>query len=60
MIDYSKEIKTALSTILPTYYELFCDASVEKPCITYLPLDNYDDATGNTIGYSRLRFTIKL
>lgn len=60
MIDISKEIKTALSTVLPTYYELFCDASVAKPCITYLPLDNYDDAVGNVTGFSRLRYTIKL
>lgn len=39
MIDFSKFIVETLSTILPTYYELFLtDQAV--PCISYMPLEN--------------------
>lgn len=60
MVICDKDIVTALDTILPCYYELFCDSETAKPCITYMPSNNNDDAVGTTIAYSRPRFTIKL
>ncbi len=60
MIDVSNKIVTKLSTVLPTYYELFVDSSISKPCITYMLNNDYQDLTGDTLGYSRVRYTIKL
>ena len=60
MIDVSKDIVNALKTIYPTYYELFCDENTAKPCITYMIQDDNQGPTGDTFGYSNVRYTIKL
>lgn len=59
MIDYDKELVSALGTVLPTHHELKI-TSRKTPCITYQERNNYDDATGDTIGYSRISYTIKV
>lgn len=60
MINCQQKIVEKLCTILPTYYELFCNENTAKPCITYTLTDNYDDAAGNKTVFSRLKYTIKL
>ena len=60
MIDYHKEVYEALSEILPTYYELVLVSGTETPCISYMERNNYVDASGDTIGYSRLQYQIKI
>ena len=60
MIDYSKELVSALETVLPTYYELALTSQSKTPCISYQERNNYDTDTGNTIGYSRISYTIKV
>lgn len=60
MIDFNKELVSALNTVLPTYYELALTQDSETPCISYQERDNADTLTGNTIGYSRLSYTVKV
>lgn len=60
MIVENKEIQAALSTLLPTYYELFLDKSAAIPCISYIPNDNRVDVQGDTMGYSYVSFKVKL
>lgn len=60
MIDYDRELVTALKTILPTHHELVITGKEKTPCITYQEANNYDEETGDTIGYSRISYTIKV
>lgn len=61
MVDYHSNLVTTLSTILPTYYEMNLsrdDCAI--PCISYYERNNYVDANGDTLGYSRLSYYIKV
>ena len=60
MIDYHSTLVSALKTILPTHYEMVLHSGLETPCISYMEMNNYDDATGDTLGYSRLSYQIKV
>lgn len=60
MLDCKTQLVKSLNTILPTYYELFCDSSTPKPCITYIESQNNTVANGDTLGYSTVGYTIKL
>lgn len=60
MINYHEEIVKTLETILPTHYEMLLHSGLEVPCISYMELNNYDANTGNTIGYSRITFQVKV
>ena len=60
MIDYSKELVTALKTILPTHYELQLTSKTETPCISYQERNNAVDRNGDTLGYSRISYTVKV
>lgn len=60
MVDYHKELTAALETVLPTHYELNLHAGLPVPCISYQEANNYDEKTGNTLGYSILRYTVKV
>lgn len=60
MIDFHSTLVSALSNILPTYYEMQLHSETETPCISYMELNNYDDATGDTVGYSRITYQIKV
>lgn len=62
MIDYHKEIKSALETILPTYYEMALKSGLATPCYSYMELNNYmaTEITGATVGYSYLRYQVKV
>lgn len=60
MIDYHGNLVAALNTILPTHYELVLHSGLKTPCISYMELNNYADKTGDTLGYSRLVYQIKV
>ena len=60
MIDYHKEVVSALNNVLPTYYELALTKDTPIPCISYQERNNYVVVNGNTLGYSRISFTIKV
>ena len=60
MIDYTKSLVEALKTILPTHYELTVKSGTETPCITYQERNNAAQEQGETIGYSRITYTVKV
>lgn len=60
MIDFSKELVSALNNILPTHHELALTSKTTVPCISYQERDNADAETGNTLGYSRISYTVKV
>lgn len=60
MIDCSKDIKQALQTILPTYYEMRLSGNTETPCISYQERSNAAQEYSENIEYSRISYTIKV
>lgn len=60
MIDFDKELRAALSAVLPTYYEMVLTADSETPCISYMERNNYVSDHGDTIGYSRISYQVKV
>lgn len=60
MIDNHKSIRTALETILPTHYELALHKGITTPCISYQETNNYIQQDGDTLGYCRLTYTVKV
>ena len=60
MIDYHTQLVSALNTVLPTHYELALTSNSATPCISYQERNNYDVETGDTLGYSKISYTIKI
>ena len=60
MIDYTKELISALNSVLPTVHELALTSKTKTPCISYQERNNYVTTTGNTRGYSKISFTVKV
>lgn len=59
MVNYHDTLVAALKTVLPTYYELKLSKQ-KTPCISYQETNNYAEETGDTIGYSRLGYRVKI
>lgn len=62
MIDFSKEVVSALGTILPTHYEMTLTSKTQTPCISYMILNDIcvTETNGATLGYSRLTYQVKV
>lgn len=60
MIDYNKELVSALKTVLPTHHELALTSRNKVPCISYQERNNYVSVNGDTRGYSIISFTVKV
>ena len=60
MIDYHGTLVSALKEILPTHYEMNLHSGLETPCISYMELSNVATEEGDTLGYSRLQYQIKV
>lgn len=60
MIDYSKEVVSALETVLPAHHELTLSNTTKTPCISYMELTNVAEESGDTLEYSRITFQIKV
>ena len=60
MIDYHASLVSALNAILPTHYEMALTSKTNTPCISYMELNNYDTAIGDTLGYSYITYQVKV
>lgn len=60
MINYHKDLVSALNTVLPTHYEMALTSKTKTPCISYMELNNYSSASGDTVGYSFITYQIKV
>ena len=60
MIDYHSTLLGALKEILPTHYEMTLHSGLKTPCISYMELYNAATDEGDTLGYSRLQYQIKV
>lgn len=60
MIDFHKNIVNALSVVLPTHYEMTLTSKTKTPCISYMELSNSTTANGDTQGYSRIQYQVKV
>lgn len=60
MIDYHKEFVAALSNVLPTHYEMALHSGLSTPCYSYMETNNYAVEVGDTLGYSRIAFQVKV
>lgn len=60
MINYHRELKTALDSVLPTHYEMTLTSGTKTPCISYMELNNSVVASGNIQEYSRVRYQVKV
>ena len=61
MIDYHKELVSALTKIgIPIHYEMVLHSGLQTPCISYMELSNVAEQEGDTLGYSKLQYQIKV
>lgn len=60
MIDYHSNLVTALQTVLPTHYEMTLTSKTKTPCISYMEINNYTSEQGDTLGYSRITYQVKV
>lgn len=60
MVDYHKQLVSALETILPTHYEMVLHSGLATPCISYMEVNNYMAETGDTLGYSHITYQVKV
>ena len=60
MINYHAQLCAALSSILPTYYEMTLTSGTKTPCISYMETNNYVGAHGDTKGFSYITYQIKV
>lgn len=60
MFDYSLQLRSALNNVLPTHYELELTNKKKTPCISYQERNNYTTSIGDTMGYSRISYTVKV
>lgn len=60
MIDFHTNLVSALETVLPTYYEMALTEDTETPCISYMEISNIEENQGDTVGYSRISYQIKI
>lgn len=61
MIDYHSNLVSALKTIgIPVHYEMVLHSGLATPCISYMEISNVAAEEGDTLGYSRLQYQIKV
>lgn len=62
MVDYHKNLVSALNNILPTHYEMTLTSKTKTPCISYMEINNYSETNvlNASIGYSRINYQIKV
>lgn len=60
MINYHSDLVSALNKVLPTHYEMALTSKTNTPCISYMELNNFTSASGDTLGYSRIVYQVKV
>lgn len=62
MINFHKELVSALETVLPTHYEMALTSKTKTPCLSYMEMNNYaiTENIGASLGYSRVTYQVKV
>lgn len=60
MINYHTDLVKILNNILPTHYEMTLTSKTATPCISYMEIFNGAEQTGDSLGYSRIQYQIKI
>ena len=60
MVNYHLQLVNALMSVLPTHYEMTLTSKTKTPCISYMELSNSVTANGDTVGYSRIQYQVKV
>lgn len=60
MFDYHAGLVSALNTVLPTHYEMALTSGMKTPCLSYMETNNYATNNGDTLGYSRITYQVKV
>lgn len=60
MVDYHNNLVSALNKVLPTHYEMTLTSKTKTPCISYMETNNYVAPSGDTVGYSRITYQVKV
>lgn len=60
MIDYHTQLKRALDSVLPAHYEMTLTSKTITPCISYMEINNFEEEVGDTLGYSRISYQVKV
>lgn len=61
MIDYHKNLVSSLQTIgIGVHHEMTLHSGLETPCISYMELSNVATYNGDSLGYSRIQYQIKV
>ena len=60
MIDYHKQLVSALNAVLPTHYEMTLTSGTKTPCISYMELNNYVTVAGDKREYSIISYQVKI
>ena len=60
MINYHKELVSALNSVLPTHYEMILTSKTKTPCISYMEINDYVDSSGDTLEYSIKTYQVKV
>lgn len=61
MINYHKELVTALKTIgIGVHYEMTLTSKTTTPCLSYMEINDYVDSNGDTLGYSKKTYQVKV
>lgn len=62
MINYHIPLVNALeeATGIKPYYEMVLHSGINTPCITYYEITNNEAYVGDTVGYSRIGYTVKV
>ena len=60
MIDFNKQLVSALNKILPTHYEMALTSKTKTPCISYMELNNYVSTYADKLEYSKIAFQVKV
>ena len=60
MINCHAEFVKALSSVLPTHYEMTLTSGTQTPCISYMETNNYVSTNGETLGYSFITYQVKV
>lgn len=62
MINYDKEVVSALKVVLPIHYEMALTSKTETPCLSYMELNNsvVTEPIGASLGYSYIVYQIKV
>lgn len=60
MVNYHTQLVNTLNDILPTHYEMTLTSETKTPCISYMEINNYTTNQGDTLGYSKIAYQIKV